>query len=192
MNWPPNSDKTVNKPWSNHVEIIISIFRLVGVLNLTHRNGHSVNEISSLKPGERYIVQLDLDVAGYTVHAGHQLRLALSQSYWPYCIWPPPYIPILQLHFTSPPVFTLPLRQRSEDIKIKDQSFGDLGQPVVKQHALAVREIRKPSFERSASRVKYLRINLHFVFHGLHQTGEKFRTHADAGGAVVRGLAFHL
>ena len=51
---------------------------------------------------------------------------------------------------------------------------------MVKQHALAVREIRKPSFERSASRVKYLRINLHFVFHGLHQTGEKFRTHADA------------
>jgi predicted acyl esterase len=91
-----------------------------------------------------------MDVAGYTVHAGHQLRLALSQSYWPYGIWPPPSIPILQLHFISPdtPVITLPIRKRSEDINITDKSFGDLEKTVEKQHTLTVKEIRKPSLQR--------------------------------------------
>ena len=131
------------------MQIVSSISHPLGVLNLTHRNGHSADEISTLKAGEHYNIQLDLDVAGYTVHAGHQLRLALSQSYWPYGIWPPPSTPILQLHFVSPPVFTLPLRKRGEDINNNDELFNDLGQPVVNPHALPVKEIRTPSFQRS-------------------------------------------
>ncbi|CAB4014350.1 family hydrolase [Paramuricea clavata] len=120
----------------------------IGILNLTHRNGHSADEISALKAGEHYNIQLDLDVAGYTVHAGHQLRLALSQSYWPNSIWPPPSTPVLQLHFVSPPVFTLPLRKRGVDINNNDELFNDLGQPVVNPHALSVKEIRTPSLQR--------------------------------------------
>ena len=95
---------------------------------------------------------------GYTVHAGHQLRLALSQSYWPYGIWPPPSIPILKLHFISPhaPVFTLPIRKRGEDLNSNDKSLRDLRKLVVKQHALPLKEIRKPSLQRSVLLLKTL------------------------------------
>lgn len=130
---------------------------LVGVLNLTHRNGHSVDQISSLNLGERYRVQLDFNVVGYTVLAGHQLRVALSQSYWPWGIWPPPSTSTLQLHFASPPVLALPLRQRGEDINSKDAEFSDLGRPVVNPHKLPVKEIRKSSIQRSVVRM----LNMH-------------------------------
>ncbi|XP_028402708.1 uncharacterized protein LOC114525526 [Dendronephthya gigantea] len=119
-----------------------------GVLNLTHRYGHTMNDIKPLNPGERYVIEMNLDTIGYTVRPGHQLRLALSQSYWPYCIWPPPSTPILQLHFISPPVLALPLRQRSKDIDLRDELFSNLGQPIVNTHALPVKELRKPSFQR--------------------------------------------
>ena len=129
---------------------------LLGVLNLTHRNGHSVDEISSLNPGEHYVIQLDLDVAGYTIHAGHQLRLALSQSHWPYSIWPSPVTPILKLHLASPPVLALPLRKRDKDAIFKDSELcnKNLGNPVEKPQTILFREIRKPSFERQVLRIK--------------------------------------
>ena len=119
------------------------------MLNLTHRDGHAMNDIKPLNPGERCVIQINLDTIGYTVRADHQLRLALSQSYWPYCIWPPPSTPIVQLHFVSPPVLELPLRQRSKDIDLRDELSDKLGQPAVNTHALPVKELRNPSFQRS-------------------------------------------
>jgi putative CocE/NonD family hydrolase len=58
-----------------------------GVLNLTHRDGH--DRVVPLVPGERVTVRVPLQSNGYTVPAGHALRVAISPTYWPW-IWPSP------------------------------------------------------------------------------------------------------
>jgi putative CocE/NonD family hydrolase len=58
-----------------------------GVLNLTHRDGHE--QPTSLEPGVQYRVRIALDDVGYVLPAGHRLRLAVSNAYWP-LIWPSP------------------------------------------------------------------------------------------------------
>jgi putative CocE/NonD family hydrolase len=58
-----------------------------GVLNLCHRDGHTVAQ--PLIPGEKYEVSLDLDQMAYRVPAGHQVRVAISPTYWP-LLWPSP------------------------------------------------------------------------------------------------------
>ncbi len=66
-----------------------------GVLNLTHRESHEHAE--PLEPGRRYEVRVPLDVMGYSVPAGHRLRLAVSPTYWPWA-WPSPAAVTLTLH----------------------------------------------------------------------------------------------
>ncbi|MDN5767883.1 MAG: CocE/NonD family hydrolase [Humibacillus sp.] len=58
-----------------------------GVLNLTHRDSHE--SPTALQPGTRYPVSVQLNAIGYTVAAGHRLRLAFSSAYWPWA-WPSP------------------------------------------------------------------------------------------------------
>ena len=58
-----------------------------GVLNLTHRDSHA--EPSPLVPGQRYRITLKLNDVGQAVPAGHRLRLALTNAYWP-TVWPSP------------------------------------------------------------------------------------------------------
>ncbi|WP_417598338.1 CocE/NonD family hydrolase [Pararhodobacter oceanensis] len=56
-----------------------------GVLNLHHR----IDPPEPLTPGKTYDVTLTLDQMAYRLAPGHRLRLALSNSYWPF-IWPSP------------------------------------------------------------------------------------------------------
>jgi uncharacterized protein len=58
-----------------------------GVLNLSHREGHEFPE--PLKPGKPYEILVQLDDVAYRVPAGHRLRLAISNAYWP-MLWPSP------------------------------------------------------------------------------------------------------
>ncbi|HVF07951.1 MAG TPA: CocE/NonD family hydrolase, partial [Actinomycetota bacterium] len=58
-----------------------------GALNLTHREGHERPE--ALEPGNRYEVEVELDVLGQAVAVGDRLRLAISTTYWPW-LWPSP------------------------------------------------------------------------------------------------------
>ena len=58
-----------------------------GLLNLTHRNGHRKPE--PLEPGRRYRLRVPLNACGHCFPAGHSIRLALSNSYWPLA-WPAP------------------------------------------------------------------------------------------------------
>ena len=58
-----------------------------GALNLTHRRGHEHPE--PLEAGVRYEVDVELDVLGQAVAPGHRLRLAVSNTYWPW-LWPSP------------------------------------------------------------------------------------------------------
>ncbi|MER8510590.1 CocE/NonD family hydrolase [Mesorhizobium sp. M0199] len=75
-----------------------------GVLNLTHRNSHEFPE--ALVPGETVSARVVLDQCAYRVPAGHRLRVAISNSYWP-MIWPSPEPVRLEL---SAATLMLPLR----------------------------------------------------------------------------------
>ena len=83
-----------------------------GVLNLTHRDSHA--QPAPLEPGRRYRVRLQLNDVAHAFPAGHRLRLALSNAYWP-TVWPSPEPVILTLH-TGASTLTLPVRPpRAED-----------------------------------------------------------------------------
>ncbi|TPK99691.1 CocE/NonD family hydrolase [Mesorhizobium sp. B2-4-12] len=75
-----------------------------GVLNLTHRNSHEFPE--ALAPGETASARVVLDQCAYRVPAGHRLRIAVSNAYWP-AIWPSPEPVQLTL---SAAALSLPLR----------------------------------------------------------------------------------
>ncbi|MFQ3354543.1 MAG: putative acyl esterase, partial [Paracoccaceae bacterium] len=56
-----------------------------GLLNLSHRNGDENPEV--LEPGSPAEVRVALDEAAYNLPTGHKLRIAVSNSYWPF-VWP--------------------------------------------------------------------------------------------------------
>ena len=58
-----------------------------GMLNLCHRD--SRENPMPMVPGQVVDVGFRIDQMGYRLAAGHHLRLALSNSYWPF-VWPSP------------------------------------------------------------------------------------------------------
>jgi uncharacterized protein len=58
-----------------------------GMLNLCHRD--SMEGPCAMVPGEVVTVTFRLDHMAYRLAPGHRLRLALSNSYWPF-VWPSP------------------------------------------------------------------------------------------------------
>ncbi len=83
-----------------------------GVLNLTHRASHEHPE--PLEPGRRYRVRLQLNDVAYAFPAGHRVRLALSNAYWP-TVWPSPE-PVTLTLATGLSTLCLPVRApRPED-----------------------------------------------------------------------------
>ncbi len=65
-----------------------SSFVTLGILNLTHRDGHE--QPKPLAPGEVYEAPVQMRATGYRFLPGHRLRLSLASAYWP-VIWPSPY-----------------------------------------------------------------------------------------------------
>lgn len=57
----------------------------LGMLNLQHRDGFDAKV--PVVPGEAVNISFKLDQSAYRLPRGHRLRLAISNSYWPYC-WP--------------------------------------------------------------------------------------------------------
>ncbi len=66
-----------------------------GILNLTHRHGHSNPQ--PLVPGEVYPIKVTLKATGYRFLPGHRIRLSVASAYWP-VIWPSPYPAVNTLH----------------------------------------------------------------------------------------------
>jgi hypothetical protein len=75
-----------------------------GLLNLTHRDSHANPQ--PLTPNLQFSTSLKLNAIGYTIPAGHILRLALSNTYWPHA-WPSPEPVILTLHSGELTLLTL-------------------------------------------------------------------------------------
>lgn len=67
-----------------------------GVLNLSHRG--SASDPQPMPVGDVQEVEVMLDHAGYTVPAGHRIRVSVSTAYWP-LIWPAPQV--VQLTITK-------------------------------------------------------------------------------------------
>ncbi len=67
----------------------------MGILNLTHRDGHATPH--PLVPGARTRVDVPLRAAGYRFAADHRVRLSVASSCWP-VIWPSPESGELLIH----------------------------------------------------------------------------------------------
>jgi putative CocE/NonD family hydrolase len=78
-----------------------------GLLNLTHRDGSE--HPAAMEVGKRCDVEIELNVVGERVPAGHRLRLALSPTYWPQA-WPSPEPVNLGVLTDGPSVLELPVR----------------------------------------------------------------------------------
>ena len=81
-------------------------FITMGVMNLTHRNGHDT--VTPMLPGTPVSVEFALNDIAYHLPAGHCLRLSLSTAYWP-MLWPSAAPLSLQLD-PSGCVLDLPIR----------------------------------------------------------------------------------
>ena len=83
-----------------------------GLLNLTHRDSHETP--APLEPGRRYKVRVKLTDIAHAFPAGHRIRVAVSNAYWPIA-WPSPEPVTLTLH-TGASALLLPVRKpRAED-----------------------------------------------------------------------------
>ena len=83
-----------------------------GVLNLTHRDSHEHPQ--PLVPGREYDISVKLDAAGYTVPAGHRLRLAVAPGYWPRIV-PAPVPVTLSVRLGTDSLVKLPVRNAPEE-----------------------------------------------------------------------------
>ena len=85
-----------------------------GILNLAHRDSHEFP--STLEPGRRYRVRVQLTHAAHVFPRGHRIRVAISTAYWP-MVWPVPGGATLVL---SDATVTLPVRPaRAEDAALR-------------------------------------------------------------------------
>jgi len=77
-----------------------------GVLNLTHREGHTSPQ--PLVPGQQYRVAVPLAAVAYSFPPGHRVRLALATAQWP-LVWPSPR-PVTMTLLTGESRLELPVR----------------------------------------------------------------------------------
>ncbi len=92
-----------------------------GLLNLSHRDGSATPQ--PLVPGQRVRVRLRLCGLAQRVPAGHRIRLALSNTYWPIA-WPAPVANQLTIH-TGQARLRLPLYQPDRLLPADPAPFGE-------------------------------------------------------------------
>jgi predicted acyl esterase len=66
-----------------------------GAINLCHSEGR--DRPRDVVPGEPIELDFTLKAIGYSLPAGHRLRLSLSTSYWPW-LWPSPELATVTVH----------------------------------------------------------------------------------------------
>ena len=110
-----------------------------GVLNLTHRNGHTRPE--PLVSGESYAVDIRLNDIAHAFPEGHRIRVAVSTAYWP-IVWPSIATPHLRI-MAGESVLTLPVREpRDEDAHLRPFEEPDMAA------ATSMKRIRHHQFSR--------------------------------------------
>lgn len=88
----------------------------VGLLNLTHRDGHE--HPAPLVPGQVHAASVELDDIAHAFPAGHRIAVSVSTTYWPIA-WPSPALATLTLR-TGESSLDLPVRPpRPEDAALR-------------------------------------------------------------------------
>jgi putative CocE/NonD family hydrolase len=82
-----------------------------GLLNLSRRAGH--DRTVPMPENERVLVRVPLQSTAYAIPAGHRIRLAVSNAYWPMA-WPSPEPTTLTVVCGLRSILTLPRRRPSE------------------------------------------------------------------------------
>jgi putative CocE/NonD family hydrolase len=82
-----------------------------GLLNLSRREGHDRSDPMPIN--EPVLVRVSLQSTAYAIPAGHRIRLAVSNTYWP-MVWPSPQPCTLTVHCGPQSVLSLPRRAPSE------------------------------------------------------------------------------
>ena len=115
-----------------------------GLLNLSHRRGPAVPE--PLVPGRFERVEIRLCAAATRFAAGHRIRIALSNAYWPIA-WPSPVANTVTVRCGSGHL-VLPVRPPRDD----DASLPAFGEPEAAA-ALALVETRPRRTDRPLDRI---------------------------------------
>ncbi|RSK32629.1 CocE/NonD family hydrolase [Bhargavaea beijingensis] len=88
-----------------------------GMLNLSHRDSDEFPE--ELEPGKKYVVDVKMDVIGYTLAKGHRWQLAISPNYWPHA-WPSAEEATLTVYPSENTCLFLPIRwEKAIDAELK-------------------------------------------------------------------------
>jgi uncharacterized protein len=82
-----------------------------GLLNLARREGH--DRSVPMPPGKSVVVTVPLQATAYAIPAGHRIRLAVSNAYWPMA-WPSPEPSTLTVMCGPGTRLTLPRRGPTE------------------------------------------------------------------------------
>ena len=79
-----------------------------GMLNVTRRD--SLTEPAELPPGERAVLDVELDTTGWVFRSGHRLRVSVANADWPN-VWPTPQPATSRVHRgpSAPSHIVLPL-----------------------------------------------------------------------------------
>ena len=79
-----------------------------GMLNVTRRD--SLTDPAELPPGERALLEVELDTTGWVFRAGHRLRVSVANADWPN-VWPTPQAATSRVHRgpSAPSHVVLPL-----------------------------------------------------------------------------------
>ena len=102
-----------------------------GLLNLSRRAGHDRTEPMPLN--ERVLVRVPLQSTAYAIPAGHRIRLAVSNTYWPMA-WPSPEPSTLSVVCGSRSVLSLPRRRGSElDAQLPPFAAPESGTPLASE-----------------------------------------------------------
>ena len=109
-----------------------------GVLNLTHIYSHE--HPNALLPNREIDFEFALDQIAYRIPAGHKLRLAISNAYWP-TIWPSPAKTRLTIQSGE---IALPVRETTTDDEVSFQA------PEGASH-WQPKELRPGAYKRTAS-----------------------------------------
>src|SRR5207248_3514980 len=106
-----------------------------GLLNLTRREGHERTVPMPLN--EPVLVRVPFQSTGYAVPAGHRIRLAVSNAYWPMA-WPSPEPTTLTVHGGPRSVLSLPRRTPSEiDAALRPFEEARSGTPLAHETTVA-------------------------------------------------------
>jgi hypothetical protein len=120
----------------------------LGVLNLTHRDGHG--EPRALVPGEPATVRVPLTAIAHAFPAGHRIRLAVAPCYWPW-VWPAPGGLELRVRCDALSALSLPVREpRAEDEALPPMPSPEAAEPLPIER-LAPVEVRRSSRRESGT-----------------------------------------